>query len=80
MEVVEEVLASIGAGTVPRIIALNKIDRLDPETVEPIRALAGRSGDRVVPISALRGDKIPELLSVVEEMLSMSRGKECASC
>ncbi|HOI81296.1 MAG TPA: GTPase HflX [Synergistales bacterium] len=80
VEVVEEVLASIGAGTVPRIIALNKIDRLDPETVEPIRALAGRSGDRVVPISALRGDKIPELLSVVEEMLSMSRGKECASC
>ena len=80
VEVVEEVLASIGAGTVPRIIALNKIDRIGPETAETIRALAVRSGDRVIPISALRGDNIPELLTVVEDMLFMGRGKECASC
>ena len=80
VEVVEEVLASIGAGTVPRIIALNKIDRIGPETAETIRALAVRSGDRVIPISALRGDNIPELLTVVEGMLFMGRGKECASC
>lgn len=80
VEVVEEVLASIGAGTVPRIIALNKIDRIGPETAETIRALAVRSGDLVIPISALRGDNIPELLTVVEDMLFMGRGKECASC
>jgi len=80
VEVVEEVLASIGAGAVPRIIALNKIDRIGPETAETIRALAVRSGDRVIPISALRGDNIPELLTVVEGMLFMGRGKECASC
>lgn len=80
VEVVEEVLASIGAGTVPRIIALNKIDRIGPETAETIRALAVRSGDRVIPISALRGDNIPELLTVVEGMLFIGRGKECASC
>ncbi len=76
MAVVEETLASIEAGALPRIIALNKIDRLDTETVENLRTLAGCSGDRVVAISALLGDHTPELLEAVEEMLFSSRKEE----
>jgi 50S ribosomal subunit-associated GTPase HflX len=76
MAVVEETLATIEAGALPRIIALNKIDRLDTETVENLRTLAGCSGDRVVAISALLGDHTPELLEAVEEMLFSSRKEE----
>jgi len=75
LAVVEETLASIGAGTVPRIIAINKTDRVDTDTITSLRTLAGRSGDRVVTISALTGDNIPEFLDVVGEML-FSDGKE----
>ena len=44
LAVVEETLASIGAGTIPRIIAINKADRVDTDTMINLRTLAGRSG------------------------------------
>ncbi len=76
LAVVEETLASIGAGTVPRIIAINKADRVDTDTMINLRTLAGRSGDRVVTISALTGENTPELLDVVGEMLFSGRKEE----
>ena len=76
LAVVEETLASIGAGTIPRIIAINKADRVDTDTMINLRTLAGRSGDRVVTISALTGENTPELLDVVGEMLFSGRKEE----
>ena len=76
LAVVEETLASIGAGTIPRIIAINKADRVDTDTMINLRTLAGRSGDRVVTISALTGENTPELLDVVGEMLFPGRKEE----
>ena len=76
LAVVEETLASIGAGTNPRIIAINKADRVDTDTMINLRTLAGRSGDRVVTISALTGENTPELLDVVGEMLFSGRKEE----
>ena len=76
LAVVEETLASIGAGAVPRIIAINKADRVDTDTMINLRTLAGRSGDRVVTISALTGENTPELLDVVGEMLFSGRKEE----
>ena len=69
LAVVEETLITIGAGTVPRVIAINKADRVDTDRLISLRTLAGRSGDRVVTISALTGENIPEFLNIVKEML-----------
>jgi len=77
---VEEVLADLGADDKPIILALNKIDQLDPETdLEPatnrfVSAQNSRSllEDRfpdVVHISALQGVGIDELLSRLEAVL-----------
>jgi GTP-binding protein HflX len=74
--VVEEVLVSIGAGSIPRIVIMNKIDRLDEDEIRTRTAKAGRSGDTVIPVSALRGDNIDGLLVAIEEFLDFSRGKE----
>lgn len=74
--VVEDVLVSIGAGSIPRIVIMNKIDRLDEDEIRTRTAKAGRSGDTVIPVSALRGDNIDGLLVAIEEFLDFSRGKE----
>jgi GTP-binding protein HflX len=63
-EDVERVLKEIGAGAEsgqPVIEAWNKIDLLDPDQVDRVRAEAARRED-VVPISALRGEGVDGLL------------------
>lgn len=60
-EVVLETLDEIGAGEIPRIVALNKIDRVAEESVFIAAGLASR-GEDVVSISALRGDGLGELV------------------
>ena len=56
---VEEVLAEIGAGELPRVLVLNKIDLVDAEGRE---ALANRHPDAVL-VSALTGEGLDRLAS-----------------
>ena len=68
---VEQVLGEIGVATEgeARLIeAWNKVDILDPEESERIRAEAARRDD-VVPISALTGEGVDALLDCVSRML-----------
>ena len=62
-KVVNEVLASLGAGEKPRVIALNKSDISDDEHMM-------KPNERAVRISALTGEGIDELLGEVEELLN----------
>lgn len=78
---VEEVLAQLGAADKPVILALNKVDLIDPDNLQP--AASGSrfvtiQNDRtllydrykvVVPISAAQGVGIEELLMAVEQVL-----------
>lgn len=78
---VERVLEEIGAGDKPTIVALNKVDLIDPEMVEqtqhnrfsptqtPLEQLR-RDYERVVLISAEQGVGIEELLATVERVLA----------
>lgn len=71
-----KVLAEIGAGTIPQVLVLNKIDRL-PESETDVEAgrhrLLGGSGaaagTRAVAISALTGQGLDNLLAAVDEVL-----------
>ena len=68
---VEQVLAEIGAGGeggAPMIEAWNKIDMLDDEEADSIRAEAERKDD-VIPISALSGEGVAELLRAIADRL-----------
>ncbi len=62
--VVLETLSAIGLAEVPTILVLNKIDEADPDEIEELRQdLDG------VPVSALRGDGLDELLDRIERTL-----------
>ncbi|MDB5698203.1 MAG: hflX [Alphaproteobacteria bacterium] len=73
-EDVEQVLADIGLvsspseGGAPLIEAWNKVDLLPPEQRERVEAEAARKED-VVPISALTGDGVDQLLKWAAERL-----------
>lgn len=80
VEAVEQVLGEIGAGNKPVIIALNKVDLVDPESELPSGAgdLAMRRNaalelreraQEVVPVSAQQGVGIEGLLAAVERVL-----------
>ena len=62
--VVDAVLEEIGAGTVPRVIVLNKCDRLLGREVEP------GAGGPGVRISARTGEGMEPLLTEIERALS----------
>jgi GTP-binding protein HflX len=59
LRVTEEVLDEIGAGDVPRLLVLNKIDRLDDEA-GAVAALAARWPD-ALPLCAKRPDDVARL-------------------
>ncbi|MGH2811843.1 MAG: GTPase HflX, partial [Actinomycetota bacterium] len=63
---VDEVLEEIGAGRIPRVLALNKADL----TSEESRADLERTFPGAIFISALLGTGLPELLEAVAERLS----------
>ena len=66
IEAVRTVLGEIGAGAVPEVLALNKIDRLS----ETERAhVLGRIDGEAVPISARTGEGLDELMERVERSL-----------
>jgi GTP-binding protein HflX len=73
-----KVLAEIGAGAIPQILVINKIDRLpageaDPETLK--RRLLGETGvqpeARAVAISAFSGQGMDRLEAVIDEVLPL---------
>jgi len=59
---VRDVLAEIGAGGIPEVLVLNKMDLLS----DVDRARAGRRHPEGVPVSALRGEELEPLLERVE--------------
>ena len=72
-----QVLAEIGAGQIPQILVMNKVDRLaeggavDSEAIRR-RLVAGSSGHADAPavaVSALTGAGIDRLLQVIDELL-----------
>ncbi|HXF56516.1 MAG TPA: GTPase HflX [Actinomycetota bacterium] len=65
VEAVREVLGEIGAAHVPELLALNKWDLLD----EASRARVRRRFRSGVPVSALTGEGLPELVRRVAETL-----------
>ncbi len=80
VQTVEEVLQEIGAGDRPVILALNKIDLVDPGVylgeegnrfvrTESLLARLGDDYEYVVPISAQQGIGIRDLLAAVEDLL-----------
>ncbi|MDX1437465.1 MAG: GTPase HflX [Anaerolineales bacterium] len=66
VEVVHETLSAIGAGDIPELIAMNKIDRLDGSA--PTGEEARYSGFSY-PISARLGTGVDELLDAVRQQL-----------
>jgi len=80
VQAVEQVLKDIGAGAKPVVLALNKIDLVDPEDLEqvdetrfsrqdgPIGQLASHY-ERMVYLSAEQGVGIEELLAEIEALL-----------
>src|SRR5258708_1429306 len=70
IETVEDTLAEIEMPRVPRILALNKVDRLEGE---PIPALAEQDNyNATVPISAVKSMGLDQLVAEVERLLSES--------
>jgi 50S ribosomal subunit-associated GTPase HflX len=69
------VLAEIGAEEIPQILVLNKIDRLADRDFESLgRRLVGEvrehhSATRAVPVSAISGDGLPQLITAIDELL-----------
>jgi GTP-binding protein HflX len=61
---VDQVLADIGAGGIPRLRVFNKIDRLDGETTKPVDA-----DERAVWVSAHSGAGMDELLAAIADRL-----------
>jgi GTP-binding protein HflX len=63
---VDEILAELGAAEKPRVVALNKVDRLGPVTLRrAMRAFSERYAT-LVPISALRGSGLDALGDAID--------------
>lgn len=69
IEAVNEVLGQIGAGNIPRLLAMNQADKLDGEARERI----GNQFPDALFISALKGEGLQELLEAVSTALSASQ-------
>ena len=65
-------------GEIPIIEVWNKLDRLDPDEADRIRHIAERQ-ENVVTLSALSGEGVTELLSMVETLLVPPRKREQVS-
>ncbi len=68
----EAALETAGAGSVPTVLVLNKLDRLDDKRrlLPFIAELAGRPGiTEIIPVSAQSGAGIPELEALVQRYL-----------
>jgi GTPase len=63
---VDEILAELGAGEKPRVVALNKVDLLGPSTLRRVRRAFGERYATLVPISALRGTGLDALGDAID--------------
>ncbi len=70
LEVVEGTLKDLGADEIPTIVALNKIDLSEDEKGDDLRMLLRAQGAVCVPISALTGAGVPELLDEIAQQIS----------
>ncbi len=69
-ETVEEILSRLDAAQKPRIVALNKSDLVGPATRRRLVAeLSAQDGARVVPVSALKGGGLSDLLKAIEDVV-----------
>lgn len=68
-EHVLQVLREIGAGQIPQLLVLNKMDRVSPEQLHAGRDVAARADAPTVAVSALTGEGIDRLLGKVDEIL-----------
>jgi GTP-binding protein HflX len=66
---VDMVLDEIGAGDLPRVLVLNKIDVTDPATVRQLQ----RSHGDAVAVSAMTGEGIDELVAAITSRLESPR-------
>jgi GTPase len=66
MEIVDRVLEEIGAGAAPRLVVMNKIDRMEGGAMAP-------HGLDTVSVSALRGDGLDELLERMARCFAVQR-------
>lgn len=77
IQVVSNTLAELGAGNIPTILVLNKIDQLkaketeeEPINLEAMQAYYRQQGyEQVVFVSAVTGENIPELKAVMLEQV-----------
>lgn len=63
-EIVRDTLAEIGAGDVPRIVALNKIDAAPEEAIFTAAGIASL-GEDVARVSAVTGEGMDELVDLI---------------
>jgi len=68
-EHVLQVLREIGAGQIPQLLVLNKMDRVSPEALHVGRDVAARADAPSVAVSALTGEGIASLQEKVDEIL-----------
>jgi GTP-binding protein HflX len=72
---VERILEELHIARIPSILALNKADLVDVETLRAISRQLGQGGDReVVSIAATDQRTLPPLLEKVGQMLSQDLG------
>ena len=71
LEVVENQLIRLDAAEKPRVMALNKIDQATPEQIEKfMHYREDHENFRVMPISAVTGEGLDEMLDVIAEFLA----------
>ena len=58
---VDQILAELGAGEKPRVVALNKVDLLGPATLRRVMRSFAERYPTLVPVSALRGSGLDAL-------------------
>ncbi len=77
IQVVERILAEIGAGNRPRYLVLNKIDRLDGEQGPSVHPDLRRGYGRVIPVSAVSGAGLEELRGEIEKYFTRTQRRYC---
>ncbi len=66
----QEIAAELAEKTVPRILAINKIDLVRPEEILKVTAaFADARFDKIIPVSAVSGSGLPELADVLTRYL-----------
>jgi GTP-binding protein HflX len=69
IQAVHRILTELGYDGIPRLLVFNKVDRVSPEDLPP-----RLDSNDALPISALKGEGIQELLHRIDENLPYRRG------